>query len=347
MHAAMKFGIKLPHSGPLADPAAIRAVAIEAERLNFDSVWVHDHISYGRNWIGHRSSGLSEQITLESNPELFEAVTTLAYVAGFTERIRLGTSILVLPLRNPLVLGRELITLQALSAGRVAIGVGVGDYPDEFEALRVPYQERGKITDEYLDVLRKIFRSGVLKHQGKYITCDAAYFYPRVKAPPVFIGGGVIADAADDRLSLPVLSRAAKLADGWMPDWGTPDLLRQGTRKIRELRQSYGRWNGEFKLAWTTRLYVADTDEEARNVTARSIHETDAVANVIAKRGVRTPQRIYENSLIGSPKSIVAKITPYSAAGVELVVMNCMAPDKRSFVDMLRRFAEEIFPHFA
>ena len=82
----MRFGVKLPHSGPLASLSAVRAVAIEAERLNFDSVWVHDHISYGKNWIGHRASGLMEQMTPDYEPQLFEAVTTLAYVAGVTTR---------------------------------------------------------------------------------------------------------------------------------------------------------------------------------------------------------------------------------------------------------------------
>jgi len=309
-------------------------------------VWVHDHISYGRNWIGHRSSGLDEQITSESDPDLFEAITTLAYVAGFTQRIRIGTAILVVPLRNPLVLGRELTTLQALSAGRLVLGVAVGDYPDEFEALHVPYRERGKITDEYLEVLQKIFRSGVLRHDGTYITCDAAYFYPRVEPPPIFIGGGIFADPVEDRLSLPVLKRVAKLAHGWMPDWGTPDLLRQGVREIKRLRESYGRQDDDFELSWTTRFYLADTDEEARSMTARSIRGTDAVANVIAKRGMRTPQKAYENSLIGSPQSIAAKVAPYADAGVELLVMNCMAGDERSFVRMMRRFAKDVAPHF-
>jgi alkanesulfonate monooxygenase SsuD/methylene tetrahydromethanopterin reductase-like flavin-dependent oxidoreductase (luciferase family) len=92
-------------------------VAIEAERLQFDSVWVHDHISYGRNWIGHRASGLDESIKREADPDFYEAITTLAYVAGVTQNVKIGTAILVLPLRNPLVLGRVLITLQALSGG--------------------------------------------------------------------------------------------------------------------------------------------------------------------------------------------------------------------------------------
>jgi len=342
----LKFGIKLPHSGPLASPVAVRTIAIEAEKLDFDSVWVHDHISYGRNWIGHRSSGLAEQITPEYEPELFEAITTLAYVAGVTKRIRIGTSVLVIPLRNPLVLGRELITLQALSAGRLALGVAVGDYPDEFEALHVPYKERGKITDEYLEVLHKIFRGGLLEHHGTYLTCDEAYFYHRIEAPPVFIGGGVIAvsDPAEDTLALPVLRRVARLADGWMPDWGSPSLIRKGAKIIKQLSHDYGRQNNDLEIAMHTTLYLCDTDEEAKNKTAQSVQGAEEVANIVAKFGTRSTKKAYERSLIGSPTSIAVKVAQYADAGVGLFVMKCLAPDVGSFVDMLGRFSKEVAP---
>jgi len=167
----VRFGVKLPHSGPLATAEAIRTVAVEAERLGFDSIWVHDHISYGRNWTGHRASGLEEQIPPNYEPQLFEALTTLSHVAAITTHVRIGTSVLVLPLRNPLVLGRELVTLQALSSNRLVLGVAVGDYPDEFEALQVQYGERGAITNEYLTVLRKVFRGGLVSHEGRYVVC--------------------------------------------------------------------------------------------------------------------------------------------------------------------------------
>jgi alkanesulfonate monooxygenase SsuD/methylene tetrahydromethanopterin reductase-like flavin-dependent oxidoreductase (luciferase family) len=104
----------------------------------------------------------------------------------------------------------------------------VGDYPDEFEALHVPYQQRGKLTDEYLDILQKIFSDGELSYQGDYISCGAAFFYPRVDPPPIFIGGGVFADPTGDRLLPAVLRRVARVAHGWMPDWGSPDLFRPG-----------------------------------------------------------------------------------------------------------------------
>ena len=101
----MEFGIKLPHSGALAGVDNIRRVALEAEELGFDSVWVHDHVTYDTDWYVHRSSGLIEQCE-GMEPHFYESLSTLTYVAGFTDRVKLGTAILVLPLRDPRVLAR-------------------------------------------------------------------------------------------------------------------------------------------------------------------------------------------------------------------------------------------------
>ena len=342
----LRFGVKLPHSGPLATPAAIRTIALEAEALGFDSVWVHDHISYGPNWSGHRASGLDEQIPSGYEPPLYEALTTLAYVASVTERVRIGTSVLVMPLRNPLVLGRQLITLQALSSNRVVLGVAVGDYPDEFQALRIDYGERGKITNEYLAVLHKIFRGGVVSHRGEYVVCAEAHFYPIVRAPQVFVGGGIIADPTGDVLAPAVLRRVAMLADGWMPDWATPELIQRGIRRIQDLRRMGSARAAPVDVAWATKLYLSDTDDDARQRTARTLQRAESVANQIAKFGFRSAGLAYERYLIGSPETIASRIGRYQDAGVGSIVMNCLAPDVQSFVGMLRRFAADVAPIF-
>lgn len=342
----MEFGIKLPHSGPLATPDAIRSVAIEAERLAFHSVWVHDHISYGRDWLGHRSSGLTEQITPESTPDFYESIVTLAHVAGCTSRVKLGTSILVLPLRNPLVIGRQLITLQQLCGDRLLLGVAAGDYPDEFSALGVRYEERGRITDEYLTVLHKIFRGGRVDHHGRYCDVREAWFYPTITPPPILIGGGVLAhpEPDQDRLVPAVLERVARLGDGWMPDWGTPSLIKEGIRTIRGLARKYGREDSQYTISFATVLFIADTDAQAKAITAKTIDAAEETANKIAKFGVRSPEKYYTKSLIGSPEIVRDKISQYAQQGVELMIMNCLAPDLPSFIRMLRRFREEVQP---
>lgn len=131
----LKFGFMIPNSGPLATPHNIRQVAQRIQDLQFDSAWVHDHISYGRDWLGHRASGLVEQIAESTEPVFYESISTLSLIAGLTNSIKLGIAIIVLPLRNPLVLARQLLTLQALSCERLILGVGAGDYPSEFKAM--------------------------------------------------------------------------------------------------------------------------------------------------------------------------------------------------------------------
>ena len=133
----MKFGISLPHSGPLAAVGAIRQVATQAEQLGYESVWVHDHITYDLDWLGHRTSGVIEDEALYQ-PDFYESISTLAYVAGFTQRVNLGTAIIVLPLRDPRVLARQALTIQSLSGGRLVLGFGTGDYPADFQVMGIP-----------------------------------------------------------------------------------------------------------------------------------------------------------------------------------------------------------------
>ena len=145
-------GIALPNSGPLASVGNIERLAGEAETLGFDTLLVHDHISYDTEWLGHRTSGLI-QPHAAIEPDLYESLTTLAYAAAATRTIRLGTSILVLPLREPRVLARQIITLQALSRGRLLLGVGSGDYPAEFKVMQTPYRKKAAYTTANLEAL--------------------------------------------------------------------------------------------------------------------------------------------------------------------------------------------------
>lgn len=365
----MKFGIKLPHSGPLASPKAIRTIALEAEKLGFHSVWVHDHISYGKDWIGHRASGLAESISESYEPVFYESFGTLCYVSALTHRVGLGTAVLALPLRNPLVLGRQLITLQSLSDNRLTVGVAAGDYPAEFRALGIPYSERGKITDEYLDVLRVITEGGKVSYHGKYLNFDEAHFYPRIvsgtknstilgykdlaienivnKEIPFIIGGGVIAskDPKNDSLVINVLKRVARAGDGWMPDWGDPEIIGRGIRMIKEYSKTYNR-SVDFKFGLSTALYLSDSSEDAIGRTSRTIKGSELESNTVAGIGNRTPERIYDKSLIGSRPLIVNKIEQYSKSGVELFQMTCLAENLESFLLMIKKFSDEVTSSF-
>jgi alkanesulfonate monooxygenase SsuD/methylene tetrahydromethanopterin reductase-like flavin-dependent oxidoreductase (luciferase family) len=127
----MKFGINLPHFATFPSKAAILAVAKRAEELGYDSIWVTDHI------------GVPEPHIARFGAVFYEPLAVLAYVAAHTSKIRLGTSVLILPYRNPLFVAKAIATIDQLSDGRVIFGAGTGWCPEEFEALAVPFKERG------------------------------------------------------------------------------------------------------------------------------------------------------------------------------------------------------------
>jgi len=344
----LKFGVAVPNSGPLAGPDAIRQTAQKAEELGLDSVWVHDHISYGTEWLGHRASGVSEQISPETEPCFYESLSTLNFIAGFTKRIDLGIGVLVLPLRNPLVVGRQLITLQGLSEHRLVLGVAIGDYPAEFKVLGVPYRGRVGIFEEYLEVLHKIFHGGSVGYHGNLIGFDHGHFYPRVNPPPILIGGGVAAvpEPGEDQLVVPVLRRVARLGNGWMPDWGKPENIAQGISIIRDLARSRGRGNIDFQVTFSTTLHLANSDEEAVRKSAQSIDFAEQTANIVSKFGTRTPRKKLEYSLIGSARTVTERVEQYADAGVTRFKMMSLTPDVDSLLRMMEKFTKEVASSF-
>src|SRR6201991_1910984 len=153
----MELGIHLPHIGRKAGPESIRRTAIEAEALGFDDVWVSEHIIVPKDAPYPPSSNF------------WDPVVTLTWAAAATKRVRLGTSVLVLPMRHPLPLAKELATLQNLSQGRLILGAGVGWLEAEFDALGVPFKERGRRMDEGVALMKAVWSRDPVTFETKYI----------------------------------------------------------------------------------------------------------------------------------------------------------------------------------
>ncbi|HEY0185645.1 MAG TPA: LLM class F420-dependent oxidoreductase [Rhodopila sp.] len=191
----MQLGIHLPHIGRKAGPDSIRRAAIQAEELGFDDVWVSEHI------IVPKDGGYPP------SPNFWDPVLTLTWAAAVTRRVRLGTSVLVLPMRHPLPLAKELATLQNLSGGRLILGAGVGWLEAEFEALGVPFKERGRRMDEGIAMMRAVWTQDPVTFESKWIAAriETMRSQPQPTVPiPIWIGGS--SDAA--------IRRALRL-DGW------------------------------------------------------------------------------------------------------------------------------------
>jgi probable F420-dependent oxidoreductase len=226
----LEFGAHLPHVGPFAQPEVIAAFARKAEELGFHSVWVSDHIITPRNIESTYPGG---RYPVPPDMPFLEPISTLLYVAGVTERVRLGTSVIVVTQRQPVLLAKELATLDVLSGGRLIFGAGAGWMKEEFEALNVPFANHGPRMAEYLEVIRRCWTEENPAFHGRFYDLGDIGFAPKPLQkphPPIWVGGWVEG----------ALRRVAQFGDAWHAG-GPPDMLRPGYEKIKRFAKEYGR----------------------------------------------------------------------------------------------------------
>lgn len=236
----MQLGIHLPHVGRKAGPAAIRQAAEQAEALGFADVWASEHIIVPKG------------APYPPSPLFFDPLLTLAWAAAFTARVRLGTSVLVLPMRHPVPLAKELATLQLLSGGRLILGAGVGWLQAEYAALGVPFGERGRRMDEGLKLMRALWQDDPITFETTWIEAEIANMRMQPKpepAIPVWIGG--TSEAA--------LRRAIALGDGWHGTQLEPDAVGPIVRRLKAARPNLVTsmrvgWDGREDAALAQRL---------------------------------------------------------------------------------------------
>ncbi len=216
----MQICIHLPHIGSKASPDAIRRAAVQAEDLGFADVWVSEHII------------VPKDRNYPPSPNFWDPVLTLTWAAACTRRVKLGTSVLVLPMRNPLPLAKELATLQNLSLGRLILGAGVGWMEAEFSALGVPFRERGRRMDEGIAMMRAVWSEDPVTFPARWIPAEIRQMrmQPQPCAPiPIWIGGS--SDAA--------IGRALRL-EGWHGSRVTPEQAPAIVQRLRAVRPDAG-----------------------------------------------------------------------------------------------------------
>jgi probable F420-dependent oxidoreductase len=315
----VEFGISLPGRGPLAKPDQVLAIAAKADALGYASIFVTDHVvlpaSMARSVYPYSSTG---QLPGGAAQDYLEPLAMLGALSRATRRARLGTSVLVVPYRHPLVTAKILATIDQLSGGRVILGVGVGWLREEFEALGAPpFEERGAVTDEYLRFMRATWTTDPVTFAGRYVSVNGVHALPKpVQAGgiPVWIGGHT--DAA--------VRRAATLGDGWHPIALRPPGLLFPDAYARRVQQIH---------AWA---------REAGRDPARI---TLSVRVPMEVRPGRLKPPAGERPLFqGTAGQVIADIRAYATSGATHFVWDFTSQDLRPVLENLERFAHEVRP---
>lgn len=313
------FGVSLPSRGPLARADVLLRIAEKTEALGFDSVFVTDHVvlpaSAGRSVYPYSPTG---QFPGGSAQDYLDPLALLGHLTHATRRVRLGTSVLVIPYRNPLVTAKTLATLDVLSRGRLILGAGAGWWREEFEALAAPpFEERGAVTDEYLRLMRAVWSTDPVSFEGRYYRVRDVFARPRPVQHggiPVWIGGHTPA----------ALRRAGTLGDGWHPIGQRPPAMLppDGYAAAVARLHAHARAAGRDPAAIALTLRVP---MELRSPRAR-------------------PPAGDRPLFQGTPAEVLADLQRYRALGVGHVVFDPVRQDLRAWLGTLERFAADVRP---
>lgn len=335
-----EFGIRLPHSGPLASIDNIDRVIRETESLGFHAVWVHSHIQWTETDHSHHvSSGAAEALRPGQDPNFYESITTLAYAAAKSQKLKIGFSALVLSNYDPIIVAKQLANLDNLSRGKLQIVVGLGANPTtvangEFELLGINRKKRRFIVEEKAKALKEIWTKPAASFHGKYVNFDNAIIYPKPiqkPHPPLIYGGWTPLG----------LDRAARVFDGWFAGYRSPPEVKEAVADLYEKAKAYGRGNQKFIIGLEKKMHIKKTHQEAISGVEKTVE---------GNRGHVERElpfdRILGEALIGSEEEVFKQVEGFADAGVTIFEMKPIYRSIDELVDMMKAFSRVIFPSF-
>ena len=287
----MRFGVAIPQSGPFVDVDVQRRLATELEAMGYDSLWVSDHV------IVPAGEGYIPEV-------MHEPLALLAWLAAETSTITIGTSVLILPYRDPVFTAKFAASVDVLAGGRVVLGVGAGWHEREFGALSADYSARGAVTDEYLRVIRNLWETETSSFTGRGERYDDMRMFPKGDAGrtgpiPIVVGGNSPAS----------VRRAGELGDGWHPINLSPAQLAEGVARYRDACARFGREPGPVLL---------------RHMPG----------------GRTTPEG--RPPLSGSPEEQAADLQAYADVGLDELMLSVGARTPDDLLARLERFQTEV-----
>ena len=244
----MEIGLSIPR---LPDANGIRRFVKRAEELGFESVLTGDHIVLPTDGTDQYPYTADGSFSRPADEPFLETMTMLGYMAACSETIKLGSTVIILPYRNPVVQAKMFASLDVLSNGRMICGVGVGWLEKEFDTLGVPYDQRGPMSDEFLEIFKILWTESNPEFHGKFYNIDGIQFYPKpVQEPhlPIWVGGH----------TRRALRRTAKYGDCWHTTRQTPDFVAQNLPYLREQTEKAGRDPANISVSLKRSLYFTD-----------------------------------------------------------------------------------------
>ena len=238
----MEVGLHVPQVGPLATPENITTFAKASDDAGFDGLWVFDHVVLQKEQESKYPYSADGSLGFPPTMDFLEPLTLLTYLAGITKRARLGTSVLVLPMRQPVLHAKIMASIDRLSGGRFVLGAGVGWWQQEFEVLSVPFERRGKRMDECLQLVRSLWTDEWVNFDGEFYTAKDWTCNPK----PVQAGGIPIWLGGESRGQL---QRVGKYADGWLATSKSLRTLKDDFAVAREAAEKAGRDPSQLSIS--------------------------------------------------------------------------------------------------
>ena len=289
------------------DPGFLRELVEVGDRYGYDSIWLSDRI-------------VSDRFSLEP-------MIALSMVAAYSDRMKFGTSVLAMPLRNPVVLAKQIATLDYLSQGRFFPAVGLGqEEPEEYEACGVSKEDRGRRTDEAIRLMRRLWEEENVTHEGTFYSCHNVSITPKPflePSTPVWIGGRSAAAAR----------RVGRVGDGWLVSSATPEEVGEGREIMFSTAAEHGREIEDDHVGVLLGYYAASSSDEAEAKAERYVTRA------------RPGAHFTEYSALGSTEQICQSISRYIDAGAQKFVVRPLCPAEET-MEQLEIMGTEILPQF-
>jgi probable F420-dependent oxidoreductase len=316
---------------PFGDAGTLVRIGQAAERLGYHHVGGNDHLT-----TQHYVAAEWPQ-----PPNYYDIFVALAFVAAATERLMLQTAVAVIPVREPVVLAKQAATLDLMSGGRLILGVGIGAYREEFEAVHPASHgwHRGTMVDEGMQALRVLLRDRKATFAGQYFRFQEVEMYPKPwqEPLPIWVGGN-----SDNGLV-----RAARYGDGWLPAILSPEEIHQRVERIRAIAEAAGRDPGGIAIAPQLAVSIAATSDQAMHKFTNSQvfkHLLSLRKSTLKNQPADDPRT---RNLIGTPPEIVEQVARYQEAGCEtLSALIFVGSSEQEVIDDMTLFAETVMPHF-